>query len=148
MAEKKTKKGLKRGYFWGFRRLRRRSSVTRHYLEHRESAREIILARLNFWNQFYGFRYNRVVIRNQRTCWGSCSSLKNLNFSYKLVFLPAHLQDYVVLHELCHLKELNHGPNFWSEMARAMPDCLERMQELRTLEQTIGDGLPRRTIVW
>ena len=106
-----------------------------HYLAHKEMARELVLTRLHYWNQFYNFNYNRVVIRNQKTCWGSCSSLKNLNFSYKIIFLPIHLQDYVVLHELCHLKELHHGPAFWQEMAKVMPDFSERRGELRKIER-------------
>lgn len=120
------------------RRRRRVTSVTPHYLAYKEQARELVLARLHFWNQFYGFTYNRVAIRNQKTCWGSCTSLKNLNFSYKLIFLPTHLQDYVVLHELCHLKALHHGQSFWDLMGQVMPDYDARRQELHVIERSLN----------
>ena len=78
------------------RRVKRASSVTKHYLEHKETARELVLARLQHFNAHYGFEWNRVAIRNQRRCWGSCSSLKNLNFNYKILLLPDHLRDYII----------------------------------------------------
>ena len=100
--------------YWYRIRRKRASSVTKHYLEHKEAARELTLARLAYFNHHYGLAWNRVAIRNQRRCWGSCTSLKNLNFSYKILFLPAELRDYIIVHELCHLAELNHGKNFWN----------------------------------
>ncbi len=117
------------------KRRRRRSSVTQHYVTHKESARKVILAKLEHWNQFYNLTYNRVSIRNTKTCWGSCTSLKNLNFSYKVLFLPEHLQDYIIVHELCHLSELNHGPQFWELVALHIPDHAQRRSELRTIER-------------
>lgn len=119
------------------RRLRsaRPSAVTKHYLEHKELARELTLARLHHFNQHYGFTWNRVAIRNQRTCWGSCTSLKNLNFSYKIIFLPSHLQDYLIVHELCHLAELNHSPRFWNKVAETLPDYNLYKKELQRLEK-------------
>lgn len=117
------------------RRRKRASSVTKHYLAHKEAAREVITQRLVYWNQFYGFSYNRVAIRNQRRCWGSCTSLRNLNFSYRILFLPSHLQDYIVVHELCHLQELNHGSNFWMLVAQQIPEYKSHIQELREIEK-------------
>ena len=126
--------------FYRRRRPKRASTVTKHYLEHKEAARELLLARLTYWNQHYGFEYNRVAIRNQRRCWGSCSSNRNLNFSYKLMFLPECLMDYVIVHELCHLKEMNHGLKFWQLVGAAMPDYKERRAELRRIEKTVGNA--------
>ncbi len=117
------------------RRRKRASSVTKHYLEHQEAARALIHARLVHWNQFYNFQYKRVAIRNQRRCWGSCTSLRNLNFSYRILFLPPHLQDYIIVHELCHLEELNHGENFWNLVAQEIPTYKAHIQELRAIEQ-------------
>jgi len=116
------------------RRKKRASSVTKHYLTHKEVSRVIIHKRLDYWNQFYNFHYKRVAVRNQRRCWGSCTSLKNLNFSYKLLFLPTHLQDYIIVHELCHLQELNHGKIFWALVAQQMPDYKAHISELKTIE--------------
>ena len=123
---------------WRIRRriLRKRaSSVTKHYQENKEAARAVILERLDYFNQFYGLTWNRVAIRNQRRCWGSCSSQKNLNFSYKLMYLPDNLRDYIVVHELCHLKELHHGRAFWELVAVALPNYQELVRELKQVEK-------------
>ncbi len=117
------------------RKPKRASSVTKHFLAYKETSRAVIHQQLQYWNQFYGFKYNRVAIRNQRRCWGSCTSLKNLNFSYKLLFLPRHLLDYIIIHELCHLQELNHGQNFWSLVEQQCPDYKTHIKELRAIEQ-------------
>ena len=117
------------------RRRRRASSVTKHYLEHKEAARALIHSRIAHFNQHYGFTYNRVAIRNQRRCWGSCTSLKNLNFSYRLLFLPPELVDYIVVHELCHLAELNHSRAFWARVAETMPEYQKHRADLRHHEQ-------------
>jgi predicted metal-dependent hydrolase len=117
------------------RRRRRPTSITKHYLAHKEQARVLVHERLAYWNQFYNYKYNRVAIRNTRRCWGSCTSLKNLNFSYKILFLPQRLQDYIVFHELCHLQELNHEPRFWKLMEKHMPDYEKRRLELKEVEK-------------
>jgi predicted metal-dependent hydrolase len=109
--------------------------VTKHYTEHKESARTLIKDRLEYFNQFYGYSWNRVAIRNQRRCWGSCSSQKNLNFNYKLLFLPAHLRDYVIVHELCHLTEMNHGSGFWRLVEQQIPDYATCLTELRAIDK-------------
>lgn len=116
-----------------FRKTRRRrpSSVTKHYVEHKEAARLLVLARLEYFNQQYGLSYNRVAIRNQRRRWGSCSALGNLNFSYRLLFLPAELSDYVIVHEICHLKEFNHSSRFWTLVSKTIPDYERRRQALK-----------------
>lgn len=72
-----------------------------------------------------GVRYGRITIRNQRTKWGSCSSKGNLNFNCVLMLSPEWVRDYIVVHELCHLKEMNHSPAFWAEVARVCPDYKE-----------------------
>lgn len=120
---------------WYRIRRRRRSSVTKHYLEHKELARVLIHERLEHFNNHYGFKYGRVAIRNQRRRWGSCSSLKNLNFSYRLLFLPPELSDYVIAHELCHLKEMNHSRRFWNLLAETVPDYEKRKQALRRYDR-------------
>jgi predicted metal-dependent hydrolase len=115
--------------------------VTKHYLAHKVAARALILERLVYWNQFYGYTWHRVAIRNQRRCWGSCSSKGNLNFSYKLLFLPPCLRDYIIVHELCHLAELNHGARFWALVAKQVPDYHHHQTRLRQLERTHGTGV-------
>jgi hypothetical protein len=79
-------------------------------------ARTRIIGRLNQLARQYGFRYNRVSIRNQRTRWGSCSAKNNISLNIKLVALPQDLFDYVLLHELVHTRVHNHGKRFWKEL--------------------------------
>lgn len=69
-----------------------------------------------------GLSYGRISIRCQRSRWGSCSSKGNLNFNCLLMLCPEQVREYVVLHELCHLREMNHSPRFWAEVERYMPD--------------------------
>lgn len=114
---------------------KRASSVTKHYVANKETARVVILDRLAFFNQFYNLHWNRVAIRNQRRCWGSCSAKGNLNFNYKVLFLPEHLRDYIIVHEMCHLTHLNHGKDFWDLVATQMPDYRNYVQELHALDK-------------
>jgi len=101
------------------------------YLDNKEKARDLVLARLKYFNQFYHFPYQRVSIRNQRSRWGSCSKQGNLNFSYHLIHLPDRLQDYIIVHELCHLKEMNHSVHFWKLVSQRIPDYNQLRKQLR-----------------
>lgn len=102
----------------------------REYLKHRETARAIAHERVAHFNASGGYRVGSIRIRNSKTRWGSCSSRGNLNFHYRIVFLPAELIDYVVVHELCHLREMNHSPRFWAQVAEVLPDYQERRRAL------------------
>lgn len=92
------------------------------YLQHKIAARNLVRARLEFYNQKYQLKYNRISIKNTATTWGSCSSRGNLNFNYKIVLLPERLADYIVVHELCHLAALNHSTRFWRLVGESLPD--------------------------
>lgn len=71
-------------------------------------------------------RYNRITVRAQKTRWGSCSAKGNLNFNWKLALVPPKVLDYVVVHELSHLIEMNHSPRFWQQVALVLPDYMDR----------------------
>jgi predicted metal-dependent hydrolase len=85
----------------------------KEYQEHSKEALILVKERLQYFNQYYDLQYKNISIKNQRTRWGSCSSKKNLSFNYKIIFLPKEYQDYLIVHELCHLKEMNHSKGFW-----------------------------------
>lgn len=101
------------------------------YLKLKKQAQKIVELKTAHFARKYGFFYNRIAIRDQRTRWGSCSSKGNLNYNYKIVLLPENCIDYIIVHELCHLRELNHGPRFWSLLESILPDYLERISELK-----------------
>jgi predicted metal-dependent hydrolase len=104
----------------------------REYLGYREQARALVLSKLDgFAALLGGTSYGLVRIKDQKTCWGSCSRKGNLNFNYKILFLPPHLQDYVIVHELAHVRELSHSRRFWALVATVIPDCLALRKELR-----------------
>jgi predicted metal-dependent hydrolase len=113
------------------RRGRKTVGVPKKFEKEKEAARALVHARLQFFNRHYGFAWGKVFIRNQRSRWGSCSSKGNLNFSFKLVRLPPELADYIIVHELCHLKEFNHSPRFWALVAETVPDYKARKAALR-----------------
>ena len=102
------------------------------YLRFKERARALAHHRLRHFNVTYGLRWKRISIRNQRTMWGSCTADGNLNFNYKIAILPAPLADYIIVHELCHLAEMNHSEAFWKLVAKTVPDWRWRRQALRT----------------
>ena len=116
--------------------LRRRDH--RHYLRHKEAARALVHARVAHYNRYYNHAVRRIFIKNSKSRWGSCSSAGNLNFNYKLLFLPPEVLDYVVVHELCHLREFNHGPAFWALVAEALPNHKDLRRLLRLAERAHG----------
>lgn len=95
-------------------------------------AKKILFERIKIVNAHYCYHFNMVSVKDLRSRWGSCSTKKNLNFHYKLMFLPVELIDYVVAHELCHLKEMNHSERFWALVAETIPEYRERLKELHT----------------
>ena len=87
----------------------------------REQARKLIAERVKHFAPIVGVTYGQIAIRTQHTRWGSCSSKGNLNFNCLLALVPPEVLDYVVVHELCHRKELNHSARFWNEVERILP---------------------------
>lgn len=108
-------------------------SSRKEYLKYKKQALELAKRRIKELNITYNFQYERISIRNQKTRWGSCSQKGNLNFNYRIVHLPEKYLDYIIVHELCHLKELNHAKNFWSLVAQTMPDHKEIRKQIRNL---------------
>ena len=84
----------------------------------RIEAKTMLPGRVRHFAGLHGFKVNKVFIKNLKSRWGSCSSVNNINLNLQLMRLPQHLIDYVVLHELCHTREKNHGPGFWHLLDR------------------------------
>ncbi|MBO5552542.1 MAG: M48 family metallopeptidase [Lachnospiraceae bacterium] len=107
-------------------RLERAGNVERLSIEEiRKLAGEAVKdipERVRHYAPIIGVTYGRITIRNQKSRWGSCSSKGNLNFNCLLMLAPPEQRDYVVVHELCHRKEMNHSKRFWAEVERILPD--------------------------
>lgn len=101
------------------------------YKKYKQDTLNLIHARLTHFNQHYKYTYHAVSVKNQKTRWGSCSKNGNLNFSYLLSSIRPELADYVIVHELCHLKEFNHSPRFWKLVAETIPNHKELRRELK-----------------
>jgi predicted metal-dependent hydrolase len=86
----------------------------------------LINSKVNQFSTRIGVLYNRITIRDQRSRWGSCSCRKNLNFNWRLIMAPEPVLDYVIIHELCHLKEMSHSKKFWTLVSKHCPDWHER----------------------
>ena len=95
-------------------------------------AHSVIPARVEYYAGVIGVKYNRITLRMQKTRWGSCSSKGNLNFNCMLVFAPDEVLDSVIVHELCHRKEMNHSKDFYNEVRQVFPqydECREWLKK-------------------
>ena len=96
-----------------------------------DEARRVIPAKVAHYAGQIGVTYGRITIRHQRSRWGSCSTKGNLNFNCLLMRAPEEILDYVIVHELCHRKHMNHSREFWDEVARICPEYKIRRKWLR-----------------
>ncbi len=96
-----------------------------------QRAKEYIPGRVRYFADIMGVSYGRITIRKQKSLWGSCSAKGNLNFNCLLMMTPEDVIDYVVVHELCHRKQMNHSKVFWNEVGKVLPDYNERRKKLK-----------------
>lgn len=94
-------------------------------------AKQVIPEKVAYFARVMGVTYGRIVIRNQKTRWGSCSREGNLNFNCLLMMTPPEVLDYVVVHELSHRLEMNHSSRFWAQVERVLPDYREPRKWLK-----------------
>lgn len=97
----------------------------------KKQAREILTKRTDYYKQIIKVDYERIRIGNQKTIWGSCSSRKTISYNCHLVLMPEQIIDYVVVHELCHLVEMNHSADFWKKVSEVLPDYMSRRKWLK-----------------
>jgi predicted metal-dependent hydrolase len=120
---------LSRKFYLSRRALPKAESVFTEW--YREQARAVITERVKLYAARHGFKYRKIRITSARTRWGSCSSMGNLNFTWRLVMAPPEVVDYVVVHELAHLRVNNHSKEFWKQVERIMPDYKQRLKWLK-----------------
>lgn len=102
----------------------------------RRQAKALLVPRLLCHAEKTGLHPEHIFIKRQRSCWGSCSGRKNINLSLYLMLLPSSLVDYVLLHELCHLQEMNHSPRFWALLDTFLSgEAKQRRAELRRYQR-------------
>jgi predicted metal-dependent hydrolase len=99
----------------------------------RKKAQEYIPKRVEEYSKEYGFQYNLIKIKNLNSRWGSCSSKKNLSFNLKLMYFNSNIIDYVIVHELCHLQEMNHSAKFWRLVESIIPNYKEYKLQLNNI---------------
>ena len=119
-------------YFKRFQNLQIVGGI-REYKKVKYDATKFVREKIAKINKLYNFSFNRIRVKNNKSRWGSCSKKRNLNFNYKIIHLPVELAEYIVAHELCHLKEFNHSNRFWALVAKAVPDYNTRRRKLKKL---------------
>ena len=104
---------------------------------YKKKAKEIIIPRVERYALALGFSYKRIGITSAKKRWGSCNSKGSINFTYRLVMTPPEIIDYVIVHELMHLREMNHSAKFWSHVAQIIPDYKKRRKWLKDNQHRI-----------
>jgi len=127
-----------------FTRRRRRTArppITAAERAVRREAKKAILARVAELENFTGIFAERVAIRDQRTRWGSASSMGNLNFNWRIATMPEPVRDYVIIHELAHLRQMNHSKDFWAIVAEYCPAYKTHRRWLREYSKQMHRSL-------
>ena len=100
---------------------------------YKDEAKKVVERRIKHFNKIYGFKFGKITIKAQKTKWGSCSKKGNLNFNFKIVALPKDIRDYIIVHELCHLKEFNHSQKYWNLVAKSIPNFRSIKNQLNNI---------------
>lgn len=139
VSEGKIERFLNQKRFWIYKQTKRQlemqeKRVVRSEEEIKkgmEQARKVLTGKTEYYAQLLGVEYKKIRIGNQKTRWGSCSSRGTISYNWHLVLMPERILDYVVVHELCHVIEMNHSPRFWSKVETILPDYKERRTWLK-----------------
>lgn len=120
------------------------SALERQHLQNKACV--VIPRRVAYYAEKLGVSYGKITLRQQKTRWGSCAANGNLNFNWLLILAPPEVLDYVVVHELCHRREMNHSQAFWKEVEKILPDYRERQKWLKDNGYCTGDASNRRKL--
>ncbi|MEI6528280.1 MAG: SprT family zinc-dependent metalloprotease [bacterium] len=120
-------------YFGSFSKTFITKNSDADYTKYKQQAQELAEKKVAKFNKIYKIRFNKINIKNQKTRWGSCSRKGNLNFNYKIVLLPDKLVNYIIVHELCHLKEFNHSQKFWNLVSKTIFEYSDIRKELKNI---------------
>jgi len=118
-------------YFKKVGQISKLGGSRKDFLQNKEKARALVEKLIAEINCDKKFVFKRIAIKNNKTRWGSCSRKKNLNFNYQIISLPEQSAKYLVVHELCHLKEMNHSYRFWNLVGEYVPDYKILSKQLR-----------------
>jgi len=103
------------------------------YLKQKENAFKLVNEIIEKYNENKEFKLKNIKIKDQKTIWGSCTSRNNININYKIIYLPIKMVEYIIVHELCHLKEMNHSKNFWKLVEIKLPDYYKIRKKLKKI---------------
>lgn len=103
----------------------------------KKRARQTLSPQLTCLATRHGFTLKNVSVRSQRTRWGSCSRIGTISLNFRLLLLPPHLVHYIMIHELAHLREMNHSPQFWAVVESFLPDYRGLRRDMRSIESTL-----------
>lgn len=101
------------------------------FAHHKENASALVVKESARFAKLLDVHIKSISVRNQRSRWGSCSARGSLSFNYRIILLPSALSEYIIIHEVCHLKEMNHSKKFWNLVEALCPDFKSRRKELR-----------------
>lgn len=108
---------------------------------YKKRAKEIIKKEVDFWANVIGLDFNKIYIKNQKTRWGSCSAKGNLNFNWKIILTTRSCLKYLVIHELCHLIEMNHSSKFWTLVSKYDSNYLENKRALKNYSALLSTNI-------
>ncbi len=139
MPEYSILKFINQKQFWIYKTIKRNRQEKKYQISRtreeesalRKQARKVLYEKTDAYAKQIGVSFSRIRIGNQKTLWGSCSTSGTISYNWKLILMPETIQDYVVVHELCHRLEMNHSKAFWDLVTRILPDARSRAHWLK-----------------